>query len=298
MGLNLREIRQNTTAARKLMERARAEKFAVGAFNLDNQETLKAVARAAVAKKSPVLVAVSHSEAQSIGIENIRDMVDNYKKELGIEIYLCLDHSPSLQTSADGIENGFEFIHLDILQTDPGASVEDIIGKTRQITEYARLSGALVEGEPYYFMGKVKKPDYNEVKKTFSTPEGAKKFVSATGIDIFSASIGNLHDKYPLPKTLDLELLKNIRETVDCGISLHGGADIPAHYFEDAVKIGVSKVNVDYDLRLAFRDSLEKVLKEHPEETAVFKLMDDVISAVQSVVEAKIDMLGSAGKAS
>lgn len=301
MALTLREIRENTTAARELMGRARKEKFAVGAFNLDNQETLKAVARAALAKKSPVLVEVSQGEVESLGLENIRDMVDNYKQELGIEIYINLDHSPTVDTAIDGIEAGFEFIHIDISQANHEASDQDIINQTIEVVEYARLTGALVESEPHYFGGSsnVHKEDidYTEIKKTFSTPESAKYFVETTGIDTFAAAIGNLHGKYPVPKVLDLDLLQQIRDAIDCNISLHGGSGTPGHYFEKAAKIGVSKININSDMRVAFRNTLEKVLDDNPDEFAVIKLMDEVIGAVQSVVEDKIDSFGSAGKA-
>ena len=106
-----------------------------------------------------------------------------------------------------------------------------------------------------------------------------------------------MHGKYSVPKVLDLNLLAKIREALDCNISLHGGSGTPAHYFEEAVKIGVSKININSDMRVAFRNTLEKVLKENPDEFAVMKLMDEVIEAVQGVVEEKIDMFGSAGKA-
>lgn len=301
MSQTLRQMRNNAQAARALMQRARAEKFAVGAFNLDNQETLKAVARAAVAKKSPVLVEVSHGEVEMMGLENIRDMVDNYKEELGLEVYLNLDHSPSVKDAIEGIEAGFEFIHIDISQANHDATDEEIIAKTKDVVAYAQLTGALVESEPHYFGGSSnmhdEKIDYEEIKKTFSTPEGARSFVEATGIDTYAAAIGNLHGKYPVPKELDIELLKSVREAIDCNISLHGGSGTPEHYFKDAVKVGVSKININSDMRIAFRKSLEKALKDNPDQFAVIKLMDEVIRAVQGVVEEKIDMFGSAGKA-
>lgn len=100
-----------------------------------------------------------------------------------------------------------------------------------------------------------------------------------------------------MPKELDLELLDRIREAIDCNISLHGGSGTPGHYFEEAAKIGVSKVNINSDMRYAYRTSLEEQLKENPEQFAVIKLMSGVTDAVQKVVEEKIDMFGSAGKA-
>lgn len=301
MGLSIREIRDNTTRARHLMQRSRQQGFAVGAFNIDNQETLVAICQAAQKLNAPVLVEVSDGEVKALGIENIRDLVDNYKVEYGIEIYINLDHSPSVEDCKRAIDAGYEFIHIDISQANHDASEEDIIEKTKQVVEYAKFTGALVESEPHYFGGgsNVFKQsiDYVEIKKTFSTPEGSKAFVEATGIDTFAVAIGNLHGKYPVPKELDLELLQRIRDAIDCQISLHGGSGTPLHYFENAAKIGVSKVNINSDLRYAFRTTLEEELKQNPDEFAVMKLMDAVKAAMQAVVEEKITAFGSAGKA-
>lgn len=283
------------------MQRAREQHFALGAFNLDNQETLIAVARAAKAKNAPVLVEVSQGEVEALGLENVRDMVDNYKAELGVEMYVNLDHSPTVAAAIAGIEAGFEFIHIDISQARNDAALEEIITETKQIVDYARLTGALVESEPHYFGGSSnlhsEKIDYNEIKKTFSTPDGARAFVEATGIDTFAAAVGNLHGKYPVPKKLDLDLLKQIRAAIDCNISLHGGSGTPGHYFIEAVRIGVTKVNINSDMRVAYRNTLEEVLQRNKSEYAVIKLMDEVIDAVQGVVESKIDMFNAAGKA-
>lgn len=301
MGLTISQIRDNTTRARHLMRRSRDQRFAVGAFNIDNQETLIAIARAAQAKNAPVLVEVSDGEVKAMGLENIRDLVDNYKAEYGIEMYLNLDHSPAVEDCKRAIDAGYEFIHIDISQANHEAPEDEIIAKTREVVEYAKFTGALVESEPHYFGGSsnVHKEDidYEEIKKTFSTPEGAQSFVAATGIDTFAAAIGNLHGKYPVPKELDLELLGKIRQSIDCQISLHGGSGTPLHYFEEAAKIGVSKININSDMRIAFRETLEKVLRDNPDEYAVVKLMPEVYGAVQKVVEEKIDAFGSAGKA-
>lgn len=301
MSLSIKQIRENCEAARQLMSRARSEKFAVGAFNLDNQETLIAVARAAAKTKSPVLVEVSKGEVDAMGLENVRDMVDNYKEQYGVEIYINLDHSPSVKDAIEGIEAGFEFIHIDISQANHDATLQQIIDGTKLVVQAARLTGALVESEPHYFGGSsnvhTEKIDYDEIKKTFTKPSDAKFFVDATGIDTFAAAIGNLHGSYPVPKVLDIDLLKEIREAVSCNISLHGGSGTPGHYFKEAVKVGVQKININSDMRRAFRDTLEKVLAENKSEYAVVKLMDDVIDAVQEVVESKIELFNSSGKA-
>ncbi len=301
MSSTLNQMRQNSKRAREAMFRARSEHFALGAFNIDNQETLIAIVRATAKKNAPVIIQASQGEVDALGLENIRDMVDNYIEEYGVELYLNLDHSPTVAGSIAGIEAGFEFIHIDISQARKDASMEEIIVETRQVVEYARLTGASVESEPHYFGGgsnlHKEAIDYEEIKKTFSTPEGARSFVEATGIDTFAAAVGNLHGKFPVPKKLDLDLLSEVREVLNCNISLHGGSGTPGHYFKSATHVGVSKVNINTDLRIAFRNTLEQVLAENKSEYAVVKLMDKVIDAVQEVVEEKIDMFNAAGKA-
>jgi fructose-bisphosphate aldolase, class II len=300
MSLTLDEMRANCAAARQAMARAREQHFAFGAFNLDNQETLIAVVRAAKAKNAPVIVQASKGEVDAMGLDNIRDLVDNYKSDIGVEIYINLDHSPSVEDAIAGIEAGFEMVHIDISQANHDATETEIIDMTRRVVEAAKKTGAMVESEPHYFGGGsnvfTKAFDYEEVKKTFSSPEGAKHFTEATGIDTFAAAVGNLHGSYPVPKMLDLDLLAKIREAISCNISLHGGSGTPGNYFQEAVKIGVTKVNINSDMRKAYRTTLERVLKDNPTEFAVIKLMDEVIGAVQAVVESKIDMFNAAGK--
>jgi ketose-bisphosphate aldolase len=295
-------MKRNVEAARALYERTRKEKFALGAFNIDNQDTLVAVARAAAAKKAPLLVEVSHGEVEALGLHNVRCMVDNYCAEYKLEMFVNLDHSPSVEAAKAGIDAGFEFIHVDISQANHDATVEDIEAATREVVDYAQqTSGALVESEPHYFGGSsnVHKEaiDYNEIKKWFTKPEDARKFARATGIDTFAAAVGNLHGDYPVPKHLDLHLLGEIRAQLQCSISLHGNSDTPDDETRRAVAVGVSKINVNSELRKAYRTTLEKVLRDNPEEYAVVKIMGPVIDAVQAVVEHKIEVFGSAGKA-
>lgn len=297
----LAQAQQNCQAARVAFDRARRDHFALGAFNLDNQETLIAVAKAAAAKKAPVLVEVSQGEVEALGLDNVRDLVDNYKSQYGIEMYINLDHSPSVKDALAGIDAGFECIHIDISQAKHDASDQEIIDGTKIVVAAAKKTGAMVESEPHYFGGSsnlhTEKIDYAEIRKTFTKPEAAKTFIEATGIDTFAAAVGNLHGKYPVPKRLDLDLLREIRAAIDCNISLHGGSGTPAHYFIEAVKIGVTKININSDMRVAYRETLEKVLAENKDEYAVVKLMGQVIEAVQAVVESKIEHFNSAGKA-
>ncbi|MBP9761893.1 class II fructose-bisphosphate aldolase, partial [Candidatus Saccharibacteria bacterium] len=135
MPITLQQVRTNCAKARERMNDARKEKWAFGAFNLDDQPTLIAVARAAKKLNAPVLVEVSQGEVSDIGIENVRDLVDNIKYEYGVEIYINLDHSPSVEAAKKGIDAGYEFIHIDVSQANHEASDEEIIAATREVVE-------------------------------------------------------------------------------------------------------------------------------------------------------------------
>lgn len=291
----------NMEAARALYARTKTEKFALGAFNIDNQETLIAVARAAAAKKSPVLIEVSQGEVDMMGLSNIRCMVDNYRHEYGIEMYINLDHSPSVAGAKAGIDAGFEFIHIDFSQAKHDASEAEIAAATKEVVDYAKKTGALVESEPHYFGGSsnvhTENINYDEIRSTFTKPEAAKQFVEVTGIDTYAVAIGNLHGIYPVPKQLDLVLLEQIRATVPGYLSLHGGSGTPEDHFRGAVERGISKININSEMRRTYRTTLEAQLKAHPDEFAVIKLMGTVVDAVQAVVEQNMDIFGSSGKA-
>ena len=270
MSLTTEQIKKNCEQARALFGQSRKEHFALGAFNLDNQETLVAVCRAAYNKKSPVLVEASKNEVDAMGLDNLRDLVNNYKSQYGLEMYINLDHSPTVKDAIEGIEAGFECIHIDIRQADHKDTREEIIAGTKEVVKAARLTGAMVEAEERYFMGSsnlhIEKINFEQLKKFATKPDEAVDFVTQTGIDTFAAQVGNLHGLYAVPKVLDLELLQSVREAISCNISLHGGSGTPAHYFVEAIKIGVGKININSDLRVAYRTTLEKVLRENKTE--------------------------------
>jgi fructose-bisphosphate aldolase, class II len=256
--------------------------------------------RAAANKKAPVLVEVSSDEVQMLGLHNVRCLVDNYRYEYGIEMYLNLDHAPSVEAAQAGIDAGFEFIHIDVSQAERDATEEEIIAATKAVVAYAKRPGALVESEPLYFGGSSnvhpEAIDYAAMQRTLTTPEGARQFIAATKIDTFAVAIGNLHGLYPGPKQLDLALLERIRAAVPGYLSLHGGSGTPEAQFRGAVERGISKININSELRQAYRTTLEAQLQAHPEQVAVVKLLGLVLDAVQALVEQKLDVFGAAGK--
>lgn len=296
-----RTVRERTRRARALLGRTRAEHFAVGAFNADSLGTLRAVCRAARACASPVLIELSHTEADAIGLQNARSVLDNEVAELGIEAYLNLDHAPTVAAAKSAVDAGFELVHLDLFQSAPDATEADVVIATRELVEHARSTGALVEGEQQYLTGS-STLHHDEIhpaliQRTISTPEGARRFVDLTGIDIFAIGIGNAHGRYLAPKALRLDVLTGVRDAIDIGISLHGGSGTSDDLYRAVARRGISKININSDIRYAYRTILEHELAVHPDEYATIKLMGPVLNAVQRTVEAKICAFGSGGKA-
>ncbi|NIT03607.1 ketose-bisphosphate aldolase [Candidatus Saccharibacteria bacterium] len=285
-------------AAKDVLTKAQDEVYSIGAFNAANIETLKAIVGAAAKLRAPIIVESSHGETEFIGAANLVDLVKNYREETGVPIFINLDHAPSVEAAEEGIEAGYELIHINASKLP----YEENVAATKKVAEEAHAKGLLVEAELTFIEGSSaphlqEKIEEEQAKSKYTDPEQAKDFVSRTGIDTLAVSIGNVHGVYKTAPKLDLELLRTLRQTLPCFFSLHGGSGIPDDQVRGAIKTGrIVKVNVNSEMRIAYRETLEKVLKK-TDEVAIYKIMPDVIAAVQEVVERKIKLFGSEGKA-
>lgn len=282
-------------SAREVLERAEKEGWALGAFNAANIETLKAIVGAANKLRAPVIVESSVGETDFFGPKNLVDVVKNFREEFNLPIFINLDHSTSETKVLLGIEAGYEMLHFD----GSNLPYDENLKITKRIVSEAHEKGLLVEAE-IDRIGGSSRPHDEDVKKAqnegvYTDPGRAAEFVEKTGVDTFAAFFGNVHGVYRDAKKLDFKLLKEVRETVSCFLSMHGGSGITDKAVGKAIKIGIVKVNINTELRVAFREALEKELRES-KEVAVYKMMPPVIEAVQRVVEHKIKVFGSAGK--
>lgn len=285
-------------SAREVLERAEKEGWALGAFNAANIETLKAIVSAANRLRAPVIIESSSGETEFFGAENLVDVVKNYREETGLPIFINLDHSPTEGEVEIGIEAGYELIHFD----GSKLPIEENLEITKRVVDQAHAKGLLVEAEIDHIGGSSAphlQEDVESAQKesAYTDPARAADFVAQTGVDTFAAFFGNVHGVYKTSPKLDLGLLRQIREKVPCFLSMHGGSGIPEGEVKEAIKVGrIVKINVNTEMRIAFREAMEKTLAE-TEEVAAYKMMPPVIEAVQKVVEAKIQLFGSVGKA-
>lgn len=282
------------------LKRAQAEKFAVGAFNGASMETFRAIVQAAKKLSSPVIIEASHGEVEFFGMTEMVAAVRALEKDFKVPVILNLDHAPDFESCLKAIEAGFDYVHFD------GSKIpyEENIRIAKLVVEAAHKKGIPVEGEMDHIGGSsadhrgVLASDFQQIN-TYTDPEKAGRFVKETGVDTFASFVGNVHGLYGGQKNIDLNLLKKIRETIPAKfLSLHGGSGIPDDQVKAAIKEGIVKINVNSELRVAFADELRKTLNEpNQKEVAVYNLMPKTIEAVQKIVEEKIRLFGSAGKA-
>lgn len=284
--------------AREWLRRAKEEKFAIGAFNVGNLETFKAIVQAAANQRSPVIIESSPGETAWMGAENIVDLAKNYSQEFKIPILVNLDHAENLEDCQKGIDVGYDLIHFD------GGKLpyEQNLRTAQKIVQLAHAKGLTVEGEIDHIQGSSTLHQGSaqaEMKKGILTdPQKASQFVRESGVDIFAAFFGNVHGVFSEgDENLDLGLLQQIAQVTGSFLSLHGGSGIPDDQVQKAIQLGIVKVNVNTEMRQAFKDMLEKKLDENPKEYALYKLEPEVIAAVQKIVEHKIQVFGSSNKA-
>src|SRR3989338_792904 len=293
--------------AKEWFIKAQKENFAIGAFNVDNLEILNAICMAGQRKNSPVMLEFSQGEVGYFGIDNVTDIVENAKEHFGIPILLNLDHAKKvedclaalrLRSGSGDSAVGFDQVHFD------GSELElaENISECKKVVEAAHAKGVLVEGEIDRISGTSEvhseEIDLAVIKNSYTDPQRAAEFVAETGVDIFAAIFGNVHGTFPIQPDLDFDLLGKIRLALpNTFLSLHGGSGIPADQVKEAIKVGkIVKVNVNTELRIAFRDAISEKMQESPEEVTYYKLTPDVVESVMAVVEGKIDVFGSAGR--
>lgn len=285
--------------SREWFTKAQKEGFAIGAFNVDNLEIFRGILMAGKNKNSPIMVQFSPGEAGYFGLKNLVDMVVNAREEYKIPILLNLDHSRTVEACRVAISRpGFDDVHFDGSELE----LEENVKGAKEVVSAAHAKGILVEGETDKLGGssEVHEEEIDEaaLRQSYTDPKKAAKFVEETGVDIFAAVCGNIHGTFLNQKVLDIALLTQIKGALpDTFLALHGGSGTPADQVKQAIRAGIVKVNINTELRIAYHDALVEKLGENPNEYKIYSFSTEIAMAVSAVVENKIDVFGSAGKA-
>ncbi|MCJ7827754.1 ketose-bisphosphate aldolase, partial [Patescibacteria group bacterium] len=277
------------------LQKARQDGFGIGAFNAANLEVVKGIVAAAEAQMSPVIIEASQGQAEYFGLKNFVELVHNYASEKKLPIFANLDHGKDIKLVQQAIEYRFDMVHFD----GSDLPIKENLNASAQLVQLAHQHGVLLEVE----FDKIQRSSelYEEtaqevqIQGQITDPQQAQEQMEKVKADLLAVSIGNLHGVYQTEEEINLILLAELGKRLDCFLTLHGGSGINADQIKQAVGGGVQKINVNTQLRLAYRESLEKMLAS-TQEVKIYKLMLPVIGAVQKVVEEKMKLFGSTGR--
>jgi fructose-bisphosphate aldolase class II len=282
---------------RHALDHARREGVALGHFNVSELVALKAIVTAARDLKLPVLIGVSEGEREFFGLRQVAALVRTYREESEYPIFLNADHTHSLEKAELAARDGFDEIIFD------GSSLpfEKNIEQTRRAVELIKSinPNCMVEGEIGYIGSASDVIDkVPEGAGIMSTPEEAKQFVAATGIDVLAPAVGNMHGMLTTmvsgeaQKHLDIKRIAAIRDATGIFMTLHGGSGTNDDDFKKAIKAGMTIVHVNTEIRLAWKRGMEKALAGG-ESVVPYKLLGDVVAAIRKVVEARMQLFSS-----
>jgi fructose-bisphosphate aldolase, class II len=282
----------------EVLKDAEASNYAVGAFGVQNLETVQAVIEAAVEEKSPAILIISEGAIKYAGLQTLTNIVKTLADAAPVPIVAHLDHGPSFNMATQCIVAGFKSVMVDASHFE----YDENVRITRQVVEMAHAVGATVEGE----IGKIGGVEENIVvdmaEATMTEPDEAARFAQETGIDAVAVAIGNAHGLYAGEPKLDIARMKRIYDAVkavrpDCALVLHGGSGTPDHMIKDAIAAGVSKINIGTELKLAFVNGVKETLVKKPGVDDPRHLIGPARAAVKAVTIEKMRLFGSSGRA-
>jgi len=277
----------------ELLNRAMTEGYAVGAFNTNNLEITLSIVEAAAAERSPLILAVSPGAMKYAGVAYLAAIARVASESVDVPMSLHLDHGTTLDEVKAALDHGFSSVMID------GSKLpfEENIALTRQAVEMARAAGASTEAELGRLVGVEDQISVSEREASMTDPAQAAEFVESTGIDSLAVSIGNAHGWYKGEPRLDFERLREIRARVSIPLVLHGASGIPDDMIREACSIGVDKINIDTEVRDAFRQAVARFVNENPDRIDPRKILTPAREAMREVVARKMRLFGCAGRA-
>ena len=288
------ETFRNTSTNRlgEVLTRLEKEGAALGHFNVSDQVLLKAVVAAAVETKLPVLIGASEGEREFFGARQLAALVKSEREESDVPLFLNADHTHSLAKALEAAKAGFDAVTIDF----SALPFEENVARTKETVQAIKAinPGILAEGE----IGDI--GTGSEIKETaqgdhkLSTPDEARQFVEATGIDNLAPAVGNMHGMLKsmvagkAKKHLDLERIAQIKKAAGVFLTLHGGSGTDDEHFRKAIAAGINIIHINTELRVAWRKSLGESLARDPNEVVPYKILRPVVDSVKQVVSSRL----------
>ncbi len=303
---------------KEMFEKSMKEHFAIGAFNVNNMEIIQGIVEAASEENSPVILQASSSAIKYAGYNYLLKMVEAATMETNIPIVLHLDHGPDFETCKACVDAGFTSVMIDGSKYD----FEENVALTKKVVDYAHSKGVVVEAELGKLAGIEDDVNVAEDDARYTDPDQAYEFVQRTGCDSLAIAIGTSHGAYKFKGDAHLrfDILQKVKEKLpNTPIVLHGASTVipelvnmcnnfggnipgakgvPDEILHEASLSGVSKINVDTDLRLAMTANIRRVFAESPEVFDPRKYCGEARTAIKEIVQNKIrNVFGSSNKA-
>ena len=302
----------------EMFKKAMKEHYAIGAFNVNNMEIIQAIVDAAKEENSPVILQASSSAIKYARVNYLMKMLEAATEDTNVPIAMHLDHGPDFETCKMCIDAGFTSVMIDGSKYD----FEENVALTKKVVDYAHERGVVVEAELGKLAGIEDDVNVADSDAMFTDPEQAKEFVERTGCDSLAIAIGTSHGAYKFKgeAKLRFDILERVKEKLpDTPIVLHGASTVipelvevcnkyggnipgakgvPDEMLHEASLRGVSKINVDTDLRLAMTSEIRRVFAEEPEAFDPRKYLTPAREKIKETVKHKMrDVFGSSGRA-
>lgn len=301
----------------EMFKKAMKEHYAIGAFNVNNMEIIQAIVDAANEENSPVILQASSSAIKYARVNYLMKMLEAATSETYVPIAMHLDHGPDFETCKMCIDAGFTSVMIDGSKYD----FEENVALTKKVVDYAHEKGVVVEAELGKLAGIEDDVNVAEGDAMFTDPDQAREFVERTGCDSLAIAIGTSHGAYKFKgeAKLRFDILEKVKEKLpDTPIVLHGASTVipelvetcnryggnipgakgvPDEILHEASQRGVSKINVDTDLRLAMTSEIRRVFAEEPEAFDPRKYLTPAREKIKETVKHKMrDVFGSSGR--
>ena len=280
---------------RKVLEQAQDAGVAVAHFNISDLVLLKAVVAAARELQVPVIVGASSGERAFMGVRQIAALVRSLREESDLPLFLNADHTHSLPEALEAARAGFDSVVFDISSLPFEQNIQQT--KAAVVALKAINPAILVEGEIGDIgTGSEIHATAPDLSKGLSTPEDARRYVEATGVDILAPAVGNMHGMLKsmiqgdARKHLDIPRIAAIKKATGAFMTLHGGSGTDDADFLKAIDAGINIVHINTELRVAWRQGLEQALTQQPDEVVPYKILAPAEAAVHRVVRSRLQL--------
>ena len=283
---------------RTILTRLEKQGAALGHFNVADLVLVKSVLAAAAEIGVPVMVGASEGERAFFGTHELAAVVKSLRDQSGLPVFLNADHTHSLTKAVEAVKAGFDSVVADF----SALPFEENVSRTKEAVEALKAinPSLLVEGE----IGNIGSGSeiHDTVTKEFrnlTTPEEARQFVAATGIDVLAPAVGNMHGMLKSmvqgkeKKRLNIERIGEIKKAAGVFLTLHGGSGTDDTDFRNAIAAGINIIHINTELRVAWRGSLEDSLKRQPNEVVLYKILPPVIDSVKQVVSSRLKLFSA-----